>query len=101
MKNAIILSGGHGTRLAPLTHVVNKQLLGVNGKFVIDYPINTLKQMGVENCTVVLGSTHFSQVVDHLQDGRNHGMNFNYVFQGEPKGIAHAVNLCHRFVKDD
>lgn len=101
MKNAIILAGGTGSRLFPLTHVVNKHLLGVNGKFIIDYPLDTLKQMGIENCTVVLGGNHFSQVVDHLKDGQNHGMNFNYVYQGAAKGIAQAINLCKRYVLDD
>jgi glucose-1-phosphate thymidylyltransferase len=98
MKNGIILAGGNGTRLYPLTHVVNKHLLGVDGKFILDYPIQTLKQMGVENLTVVLGGSHFSQVVDHLKDGQAFGMNVNYVYQGEAKGIAQAINLCKRFV---
>ena len=94
MKDGIILAGGTGSRLFPLTQVVNKHLLGVNGKFIIDYPINTLKQMGVENVTVILGGAHFSQIVGYLQDGSRYGMNFNYVYQGEPKGIAHAISLC-------
>lgn len=98
IKNGIILAGGTGSRLFPLTHVVNKHLLGINGKFIIDYPINTLKEMGVENLTVVLGGNHFSQVVDHLKDGSAIGMNINYVYQGEAKGIAQAINLCQRHV---
>jgi glucose-1-phosphate thymidylyltransferase len=98
MKNGIILAGGNGTRLYPLTHVVNKHLLGVDGKFILDYPIQTLKQMGVENLTVVLGGSHFSQVVDHLKDGHAFGMNVNYVYQGEAKGIAQAINLCKPYV---
>lgn len=101
IKNAVILAGGNGTRLAPLTYVVNKHLLSVSDKFIIDYPIHTLLQMGVENLTVILGGEHFSQIVDHLEDGRFIGMNVNYVYQGEAKGIAHAVNLCQRFVQDD
>lgn len=101
MKNGIILSGGQGTRLHPLTHVVNKQLLGVDGKFIIDYPLNTLKQMGVENLTVILGGNHFSQIVDHIKDGKSHGFKTcNYVYQSEPKGIAQAINLCRRYVDD-
>jgi glucose-1-phosphate thymidylyltransferase len=98
MKNGILLAGGNGTRLAPLTYVVNKHLLSVNGKFIIDYPIQTLKQMGVENLTVILGGEHFSQIVNHLEDGRFVGMNINYVFQGEAKGIAQAINLCKPYV---
>jgi len=100
-KNGIILAGGTGSRLFPLTHVINKHLLGINGQFIIDYPINTLKQMGIENVTVILGGAHFSQVVGYLQDGSRYGMNFNYVYQGEPKGIAHAISLCKKQVSDD
>src|SRR5271170_4030073 len=102
MKNGIILSGGTGSRLYPLTHVVNKQLLGVDGKFIIDYPLNTLRQMGVENLTVILGGNHFSQIVEHIKDGKSHGFkNCNYVYQGEAKGIAQAINLCRRCVDND
>lgn len=101
MRNGIILAGGTGSRLNPLTQVVNKHLLGVNGQFVIDYPIYTLKNMGCEDVTVILGGAHFSQVVGYLQDGSRYGLNINYVYQGEPKGIAHAISLCKRFVYDD
>lgn len=101
MKNGIILAGGNGTRLRPLTQVVNKHLLGVSGKFVIDYPIATLKNMGCQDVTVILGGEHFAQVVAYLGDGSRYGLNFNYVYQVEPKGIAHAISLCKRFVYDD
>jgi glucose-1-phosphate thymidylyltransferase len=97
MKHGILLAGGSGTRLSPLNSVINKHLLSINGKFIIDYPINTLKQMGVENLTVILGGNHFSQVVDHLKDGSSVGMKINYLYQGDAKGIAHAVNLTERF----
>ena len=73
----------------------------MDGKFIIDYPIHTLKQMGVENLTVVLGGNHFSQVVDHLKDGNAFDMNVNYVYQGAAKGISQAISLCKRFVADD
>lgn len=101
VKNGIVLAGGTGSRLFPLTHVINKHLLGVNGQFIIDYPINTLKNMGCENVTIILGGAHFSQVVGYLQDGARYGMNFNYVYQGEPKGIAHAISLCKQQIGQD
>jgi glucose-1-phosphate thymidylyltransferase len=102
MKNGIILTGGTGSRLMPLTQVVNKHLLGINGKFIIDYPLNTLRQMGVENLTVILGGNHFSQIVDHIKDGRAHGFKAcNYVYRSEPKGIAQAISLCRRCVDND
>lgn len=98
-QNAILLAGGTGSRLYPLTHVVNKHLLGVHGQFIIDYPINTLKSMGVKNVTVVLGGNHFSQVVDHLKDGSQYELNFNYVYQHKPQGIAQAISLCAPYVQ--
>lgn len=101
MRNGIILAGGTGSRLLPLTQVVNKHLLGVNGKFIIDYPINSLKNMGCQDVTVILGGAHYSQIVGYLGDGSRYGLNFNYVYQAEPKGIAHGINLCKRFVYDD
>ena len=101
IKHGIILAGGTGSRLYPLTHVVNKHLLGVNGQFIIDYPINTLKQMGIKNVTVILGGAHFSQVAGYLQDGSRYGLNFNYVYQKEPKGISHAISLCKQYVNNN
>lgn len=101
MKNGVVLAGGTGSRLMPLTSVVNKHLLGLNGKFIIDYPINTLKQLGCQDVTVILGGNHYAQVAGYLGDGSRYGLNFNYVYQAEPKGIAHAISLCKRFVYDD
>ena len=101
MKNGIILAGGTGSRLMPLTSVVNKHLLGLNGKFIIDYPINTLKQLGCQDVTVILGGNHYAQVAGYLGDGSRYGLNLNYVYQAEPSGIAQAINLCKRFVYDD
>ena len=101
MKNAILLAGGKGTRLQPITHAINKSLINVNGKAIIDFPLASLKQLGVENVCIILGGDHFEQVVNYLQDGERYGMSFNYVFQGEPKGISQAINLCKRFVADE
>jgi glucose-1-phosphate thymidylyltransferase len=101
VTSGIILSGGTGSRLAPLNSLFNKHLVPVYNKFIIDYPISTLQNMGVKNLTVVLGGSHFSQVVSHLKDGSHLGMTVNYVYQDKPMGIAQAINLCERFVGDD
>ncbi len=101
MRNGIILAGGTGSRLMPLTQVVNKHLLGVDGKFIIDYPIQSLKDMGCQDVTVILGGDHYPQVIGYLGDGSRYGLNFNYVYQAKPSGIAQAINLCKRFVYDD
>lgn len=101
INHAILLAGGSGTRLRPLTNTVNKHLVPVNGEFIIDYPIKTLKSFGVKNLTIVLGGAHFSQVVSHIKDGEEYGINVNYVYQNKPEGIAHAINLCKRFVEHE
>lgn len=101
IKSGIVLAGGTGSRLAPLNSMFNKHMVPVYNKFIIDYPLETLKNMGVENATVVLGGNHFSQVVSHLRDGGHLGMHINYVYQDKPAGIAQAINLCERFVSQD
>ena len=98
IDNGIILTGGTGSRLAPQTFFFNKHLLNIGNKFIIDYPLKTLSEIGVKNLTVVLGGPHFAQIVSYLKDGKNFDMNINYVYQEEPKGIAQAINLCKNFV---
>lgn len=101
IKSGIILAGGFGTRLRPQTNLYNKHLLPIHDRFIIDYPLDTLKQMGVINLTVVLGGPHFSQIVSHIKDGNHLGMQVNYIYQDQPIGIAQAINLCERFVSQD
>src|SRR5271156_2105949 len=101
MKNAILLAGGTGTRLSPFTKFISKQLLPVNGKCIIDYPIETLVTMGIKNLTITGGSSFSGQVLDYVQDGSRYGINVNYCYQQNPEGIAHAINLGKRFVADD
>jgi glucose-1-phosphate thymidylyltransferase len=98
IKNGILLTGGTGTRLLPFTSYTSKHLLNVAGKPIIDYPINTLKQMGIENLTIVVGSTFSGQILDYVKDGSKFGMNVNYCYQSAPLGIAHAINLCKKYI---
>lgn len=99
ITHGIILAGGSGTRLSPLTGSINKHLLPIHDKFIIDYPIETLKQMGVKHITIVLGGNHFDQVVSYLKDGSDRGLTFNYVYQKEAAGIAQAIALCQPYVE--
>jgi glucose-1-phosphate thymidylyltransferase len=103
VSNGIILLGGTGSRLFPATDAggSNKHLLYLHKQLVVDYSLTTLKSIGCKNVCCVLGGEHFSQVMAYLKDGSRYGMQFNYVFQSEPKGIAHAINLCRRFVQDE
>lgn len=94
IKRGIILSGGLGTRLLPLTSITNKQLLPINKRPIIDYSINTLIELGCKEITVILGGEHFQQIVSYLKDGSDKNVYFNYVFQNKPSGIAQAINLC-------
>lgn len=98
----IILSGGEGTRLAPFSKITNKSLFPINNKFVIDYPLRTLKRMGVTDLMIVLGGTHFSQIVSYIKDGQEFGFNnVYYCYQRAPAGIAQAINLCKSFINKD
>lgn len=97
--SGIILAGGTGSRLAPLNSLFNKHLVPVYNKFIIDYPLETLRKLGVKNLTVVLGGQHYQQVVEHIKDGLHLGMNVNYIYQNKPIGIAQAINLCRPFVE--
>lgn len=101
MKHGVLLTGGEGTRLFPLTKVINKHLLGVNGKFVIDYPIESLKSLGCTDITVVLGGSHYSQIVGYLGDGKRYDLNFNFILQEKSLGISHAISLCKNFVYNE
>lgn len=98
IRDGILLTGGTGERMKPFTSYVSKHLLNIAGKPVIDYPINTLKQMGIENLTIVVGSSFSGQILDYVQDGSRYGMSVNFVVQPKPDGIAAAINLCKRYV---
>ena len=98
VTTGIILTGGTGSRLAPLNSLLNKHLVPVYNKFIVDYSVDTLRNVGVKYLTVVLGGAHFSQVVSHLRDGEHLGMEINYVYQNKPMGIAQAINMCKPFI---
>lgn len=101
MSTGIILTGGNGSRLANITGCVNKHLISLNGKFIIDYPLTTLKNMGVTELIVVLGGSHFHQIVTYLKDGKEWGFDISYVYQDKPQGIAQAINLCKKHIKSN
>jgi glucose-1-phosphate thymidylyltransferase len=97
VRKGIVLSGGLGTRLLPLTSITNKQLLPIHKRPIIDYSINSLTQLGCKEITIILGGDHFDQIVAYLKDGSEKDVHFNYVYQGKPSGIAQAINLCEPY----
>lgn len=97
----IILAGGNGTRLRPLTNVTNKSLLPVYDKPMIYYPIETLMSLGCEEIMIVSSSEHVGQVVQLLGSGKDMGVKFTYEIQDEANGIADALSLCEDWVNGD
>lgn len=102
-KHGLLLAAGTGSRLLPLTRSMNKHMIPVYNRHMIEYPIETLRQLGCKLVTIVIGGdqTGFGQIVSYLKDGSHLGLKLNYVYQPEPTGIAHAVNLCQDFIKED
>ncbi len=96
----IILAGGMGTRLYPLTKVTNKHLLPVGGRPMIYHPIQRLVEAGVTDIMVVTGVEHCGGIMTLLGSGAEYGCSFTYKVQDQPDGIAGALRLCRDFVND-
>ena len=90
----IILAGGSGSRLSPLTKVTNKHLLAVYNKPMIYYPLQTLIDAEITDIMIVAGKGHAGSFLELLGDGSEFGANISYMVQEQPKGIAHALGLC-------
>jgi len=97
----IILHGGAGTRLRPLTFAGPKQLIPVANKPISQYVLEDLRDSGVKDIAIVLGNVYPEKVVNYYSDGAKFGVKITYIYQGEPKGIAHAIGLCKDFVDRD
>jgi len=97
----IILHGGHGTRLRPLTHTGPKQLLPIANKPMSQYCIESLVNAGITEIAIIIGGLGANKVQEYYGDGERFGAKFTYVNQDYPRGIAHAINLCQRFIEHD
>ena len=97
----ILLHGGHGTRLRPLTHTGPKQLLPIANKPMSQYCIESLKDAGVNDITIIIGGIGAHKVKEYYGTGKNFGVNITYIEQDYPKGIAHAIRLCKDFVGNE
>ena len=94
----ILLHGGHGTRLRPLTHTGPKQLLPIANKPMSEYCIQTMKEAGVTDIAIVIGGIGSEKVKEYYENGDKFGVNIKYIKQDYPKGIADAINLCKNFI---
>jgi glucose-1-phosphate thymidylyltransferase len=97
----LILAGGTGSRLRPLTHTLPKQLLPLANKPVLEYAIEDLKDAGIHEIGIIVGGEHPGQIQSHLQTGERYDIDITYIMQGEPLGLAHAVGCARDFVGDD
>ena len=97
----IILHGGHGTRLRPLTHTGPKQLLPIANKPMSEYCVEAIKDCRITDIAIIIGGIGSNKVKEYYGDGSEFGVKISYIEQDEPKGIAHAINLCKNFVGDD
>src|ERR687889_1048656 len=98
----IVLAGGLGTRLRPLTAITNKHLLPVYDKPMIYYPIETLVNAGIRDILIVTGGNSAGDFLKLLKNGRDFGLkHLNYTYQEGEGGIAAALSLCEDFADSD
>ena len=97
----VILHGGYGTRLRPLTHTGPKQLIPVANKPISQHVLEDLCKAGINDIGIVLGNVYPDKVVEYYGDGDIFGVKITYIRQSDPKGIAQAVGLCREFVDNE
>ena len=96
----LILSGGRGTRLRPITHTSAKQLVPVANKPILFYGLEAIVEAGIKDIGIVVGDTH-QEIRDAVGDGSRFGAKVTYIQQSAPLGLAHAVKESKPFLKDD
>ena len=98
IKKGIILSGGKGTRMSPLTKAVNKQLLPIYDKPLIFYPLSIMMLAKIKDILIVVNKGQLDQYKSVLPDGKNLGIKLTYIEQNRPKGLPDAFILGEKFI---
>lgn len=97
----IILAGGGGTRLSPLTKITSKQLLPVYDKPMVFYPLNTLLRAGIKEILIIVSPDHPGDFLKLLGSGKEFGAKFTYEIQDKPEGLAQAFIIGEDFIGND
>ena len=100
IKKGIILAGGKGTRMSPLTKAVNKQLLPIHDKPLIFYPLSILMLAGIKEVLIIVNQGQLEQYKKIIPNGNNFGMKINYIEQKNPNGLPEAFILGEKFIKN-
>ena len=95
---AILVAGGHGSRLYPFTHYTQKTLLPLHNRPVIDYALGTIRRAGIKDITII-SNQFVGQIASHVGQGLP-GERIHYVIEEEPLGVAHALNLARPYNED-
>ena len=101
IKKGIILAGGHGTRMSPLTKAVNKQLLPIYDKSLIYYPLSILMLAGIKEILIIVNKGQLDQFKKLIPNGKNLGIKINYQEQLYPGGLPEAFVIGEKFIKKD
>ncbi len=101
INKAIVLAGGFGSRMSPLTKAVNKQLLPLHDKPLIFYPLSILMLAKIKNILIIVNKGQVSQFKKIIPDGKNLGINLSYIEQSYPRGLPDAFLVAKDFIKND
>ena len=101
MRKGILLTGGAGTRLHPVTKVINKHLIPIYNKPMVYYPLSILMLAGIRDILIISSPKYICQFMELFRDGAHLGLNIEYAVQKEPKGIAQAFAIGEKFIGGD